>query len=122
MPRFLVMATVTDPFVLAGIQALHGLGFGAWWIGIVALLAQEAPPHLKNSAQTLLMSANYGIGPLGALGLSALLVDGPGTAALYAVAAVLAALASALALYALSDRPGSPALRDCPRINTSHRG
>ncbi len=110
VPRFAVMATVTDPVVLAGIQVLHGLGFGAWWVGVVATLALEAPPLLRNSAQTLLMSANYGLGPLAALGLAALLVDGPGTSTLYGVAAVLSATAFVLAIYALSPRRRSPPL------------
>ncbi len=107
IPRFLVMATSADPVLLAGIQVLHGLGFGAWWIGVVSILAQEAPPELRNSAQTLLMSANYGLGPLCALGLSALLVDGRGTATLYGVSAGLSAIAFGLALYALSSSRGS---------------
>lgn len=101
VPRFVVMATSVDPTLLAGTQVLHGLGFGAWWVGIMAILVREAPAELKNSAQTLLMSANYGLGPLAALGLAALLVDGPGTGTMYACSAVLSALALGLAFVAL---------------------
>ena len=103
VPRFAITATVASPVLLAGTQLLHGLGFGAWWIGVVAILAEEAPPDLKNSAQTILMSANYGLGPLCALGLAALLIDGPGTSSLYGAAAGLSAIALGLAVHALSN-------------------
>jgi MFS transporter, PPP family, 3-phenylpropionic acid transporter len=105
IPRYLITATVTDPTVLAATQTLHGLGFGAWWVGIVAILAREAPSAMRNSAQTLLMSANYGLGPLLALGLAALLVDGPGTSMLYLVASGVSGVALILAVYALRQTP-----------------
>lgn len=101
IPRYLITAMATTPAVLAVTQLLHGFSFGAWWIGVIALLAEEAPKELRNSAQSLLMATNFGLGPLLALGVAAVVVERFGTVPLYGTTAALSVLATALVLRTL---------------------
>ncbi len=83
IPRWIVTGTTGDPWVLAGIQTLHGVGFGCWWIGGIGLLARLAPEDLRNSAQALFVFAAYGVGALMAMGGSAVVLGAVGTAGLF---------------------------------------
>jgi PPP family 3-phenylpropionic acid transporter len=64
IPRWWLCGIVEDGTTLTIVQALHGLSFGAWWIGGIALVAEQAPEGLKNSAQGLFLAAGHGIGQL----------------------------------------------------------
>jgi hypothetical protein len=73
-------------------------GFGCWWIGGIGLLAERAPKDLRNSAQSLFVWSAYGLGTLGAMGLSAIMLHTVDSAGLFlalsgvSAAAVVAAL------------------------------
>ncbi len=89
VPRWLLTAWSADPWVLAGVQALHGLSFGGFWIAGVQLMSQRAPREVATAAQSLLVAAAYGIGALGGAMLAGALDEAAGTAAIfYGMAAV----------------------------------
>ena len=91
IPRWLLTAWATAPWLVIGLQASHGFTFGAFWVSAVALVSRRAPAHLTNSAQGLLGAAVGGVGA--ALGASAGAVIGPyGSAALFVLAAIIAVL------------------------------
>jgi MFS transporter, PPP family, 3-phenylpropionic acid transporter len=91
--RFALTACFDDPYAVAAIQALHGVSFGAFWVGSMALVAERAPPNQRASATALLMATTAGIGPLLAMPLAALLLPVRGGQALFAVAAVASTIA-----------------------------
>lgn len=103
IPRWLLTAWATAPWLVIGLQASHGFTFGAFWVSAVALVSRRAPAHLTNSAQGLLGAAVGGAGA--ALGASAGAVIGPfGSATLFLLAALLAALGLGVQLKAIRDR------------------
>ncbi len=64
IPRWLVCAWVIDPVALVAVQALHGIGFGAFWVGAVHRVATRAPREVQASAQAVLAAALGGVGAL----------------------------------------------------------
>lgn len=81
---------------LVATQALHGISFGAFWVGSVEALRQRSPELIRSSTQALLTSSAYGLGPLLSAGLATFLLDGAGTRGLFAVGAGLSATAALL--------------------------
>jgi len=75
IPRWWLCGVLQDPSLLVLVQALHGLSFGAWWIGGIALIGEHAPRGLHNSAQGMFLAAGHGIGQLLAMLAAALLLD-----------------------------------------------
>ncbi len=98
IPRWWLTAELTAAWPLVATQALHGLSFGAWWVGGVALVARSTPEEQRTSAQGLFVAAGHGVGTLLALALAAALVEplGTGRTFLAMIAVSAAALAAAL--------------------------
>lgn len=94
--RWALTAWVTDPALLTLLQASHGVVFAVFWIGVVELFRRAAPPEVRASAQAVVMTACYGLGPLLTSAVGAALVDDHGTRALFAVAALAAAAGGGL--------------------------
>ncbi len=93
LPRWWATAVATDPTTLVALQALHGLTFGAWWIGGVQLFAESAPKGLENTSQAILLASSFGVGSLLAMLATGFLLDSHGTATLFQLAAGFSALA-----------------------------
>ena len=98
IPRWLVCAWVQDPVVLVAVQALHGVGFGAFWIGAVHRVSTRAPRDVQASAQAVLAAALGGVGALmgnalGTLGVSTF--ENTGDIFLIAAALTVAGLVAA---------------------------
>ncbi len=104
--RFALTATVTSPIPLVALQCLHGISFGAFWIGGVELLAHRSPPQIRASSQALFTSATYGMGPLLSAALASFLLDREGTAGLFWVCAVGSGVAAGLTGWARSRELG----------------
>ena len=97
VPRFLLTGLALPTALIAATQVLHGVSFGAFWLGAVAVIAGRAHSGLHNSAQAMLMAASAGVGPLLLLiGASALLQVVP-LAQLFWLASALSAVAYGLA-------------------------
>jgi predicted MFS family arabinose efflux permease len=108
VPRFLLTAWVTDPLALVLTQSLHGLHFGAFWLAATAVFAEQAPPTLRHTTQSLLPTALFGGGPLLGLSLGAVVLSRSGTDALYLVMAALSAVATGLLLLSYRGSPARP--------------
>jgi PPP family 3-phenylpropionic acid transporter len=93
LPRWLLTAHTTDPVLLIATQSLHGIGFGAWWVGAIALVDRYAPGRMRNSAQGLFMASSHGIGTLVAMAAAGLLLDRTSTAMVFLCSAGLSSLA-----------------------------
>lgn len=96
--RWSLTATLTAPWALALTQGLHGLCFGAWWVGAVAAVAGRAPLELKGSAQGLLFATAGGVGPLAALALGGVVLEVASSRVLFGINAALSLAATALLL------------------------
>ena len=112
IPRWLATGLSADPILLSSVQALHGIGFGCWWIGGIGLLADRAPKDLLNSSQALFFFSSYGVGSLAAMVMgSAMLATMDSSGLFLALTLVSAgALAAASRLHRDGDAvsPGSP--------------
>lgn len=68
LPRWLITGGTEHTGSIVAAQALHGLGFGAFWIAGVALCGRYAPPKLTATAQGMFLAAGFGASALIALG------------------------------------------------------
>jgi PPP family 3-phenylpropionic acid transporter len=93
LPRWLLTASTADPLLLIATQSLHGIGFGAWWVGAIALVDRHAPGRLRNSAQGLFMAFSHGLGTLFAMTAAGLLLDRSSTTTVFLSSAVFSTLA-----------------------------
>jgi PPP family 3-phenylpropionic acid transporter len=71
IPRWWWTGADLGPTSLIALQALHGLGFGAWWSGGVALFAARAPAGRAATAQGLLLLGTFGLGRMASMALAA---------------------------------------------------
>jgi len=93
IPRWFITAEATDPLVLIATQSLHGIGFGAWWVGAIALVDRHAPGRLRNSAQGLFMASSHGLGTLLAMTAAGMLLDRSSTSTVFLSSAGFSSLA-----------------------------
>jgi len=93
-PRWLITALWPEAIPQIAAQALHGIGFGCWWIGSISLLAERAPEGMRNSAQAVFMAACYGVGPLVAMLMAAVVLPRYDSPTLFLINAAIAAVAS----------------------------
>jgi predicted MFS family arabinose efflux permease len=108
IPRFLLTAWVSHPLALVLTQSFHGLHFGAFWLAATTVFAEQAPPTLRHTTQSLLPAALFGGGPLLGLSLGAVVLSRSGTDALYLVMAALSAAATGLLLLSYRGSPARP--------------
>ena len=100
--RWTAMAMTADPLLLAGVQLLHGLSFGATHLGAMHFLARAAPQGAAATAQSLYAGASSGIATGASLWLSGLIFARAPEAAFAAM--TILALAGAVFALALARR------------------
>ena len=94
MVRWLLMFHAVHPVWLIGLQALHGITFGAFWLAAVAMVSKRAPDEIATSAQGLLSASVGGMGAaLGMVGGS-IVVEYWSTEWVFAFGAAMAVLAN----------------------------
>ena len=98
MLRWIGMAFDPPAFMLAVLQLLHALSFGATHLGALMFLARHAPPAQAATAQGYLAIAS-GVGMAGAMALSGVLYRDFGSAA-YAAMGLMAIAGGACGLVA----------------------
>lgn len=101
VPRWAWTGLATGPVGLVGAQALHGLTFGAYWLGAVTLVGRQAPPGLAARAQATLGAATFGLGPALALLAAREVVPAFGLSTGFVGLAVVSGLATVVALVGL---------------------
>ena len=94
--RWCITAFISDPWLLTAVQALHGIAFAVFWIGVVELFRRAAPPEIRASAQAVVMTTCYGLGPLLTSVVGGMLVDDHGTGALFGAAGLAAGIGAVL--------------------------
>ncbi len=107
IPRWLLTGAVTEPWLLVAVQALHGLGFGAFWLAGVHLVAERAPEGLEGSAQAMLPATTFGVGTLAAMGLASVLMSPLGTSGLFETLAGVSMVATVGAIVLSRRVPSS---------------
>lgn len=105
IPRWWWTGSAHGAAVQIAVQSLHGLGFGAFWIAGVTLVAEEAPDGLEASTQALFPAAVFGIGSLLSMGTAALALETIGTGTLFHGMSTVSVVATLLALWAARDAP-----------------
>ena len=115
IPRWWLCGVIVDGTTLTLVQALHGLSFGAWWIGGIALVAQQAPVGLRNSAQGMFLAAGHGIGQLIAMLGAAAVLDRLSTGQVFQSLSVVSLVAFALAALWLARAPGGETANERPQ-------
>lgn len=98
IPRWIVMATSTDPWFLTAAQASHGITFGLFWIAAVQLVKIQTPPTLAATGQSLLGAAVGGVGATVGIYCASLIVQHYNTEMFYWAAVGVALFASLLTL------------------------
>ncbi|MBX3465151.1 MAG: MFS transporter [Planctomycetes bacterium] len=107
--RWLVLASTTSFAPLLAANWLHGLSFGATYLGALRALDRRVPAHQRATAQGLLGAASSGIGMvLGALLGGFAYARGSGLAFLTMAALALAGAGLALRLRQRADRDQTP--------------
>lgn len=101
LPRWWIVASSDDPWLLVGIQVLHGAGFALFWLAGVQWMAERAPRAVAASAQSLLAACSYGLGALGGALLAGTLSQEFGTPAIFYGLCGLSTVAALLALGAV---------------------
>lgn len=102
VPRWILTALGTEPWMLVPIQVVHGFGFGAYWLASVSLLSRRAPERLTGSVQGLLAASAGGVG--GAIGnlLGGTLVESATTDMLFWTTAGIGVVATLVAVGVVS--------------------
>jgi PPP family 3-phenylpropionic acid transporter len=79
---------------VVGVQALHGVTFGAFWVAAVHLLSSRAPPAVAASAQSLLYLSCWGIGGFIGIPLATQVMAHAGSSVMFAGLAGVSVLAT----------------------------
>jgi len=101
IPRWILTATLHDPALLVATQAIHGIGFGAFWVGGVHRIQQAAPREISASAQSLWAAGTYGLGALVGAGLAGWARHSLGSQGIFELLTVVAVAASGSAWWLL---------------------
>ena len=83
--RWLLCALITDPLILFGVQALHGITVVGLNVGSPLYLDLVAPEKLRSTAQGVLSMVSAGIAAMASNTASGWLVDRGGTDLLYLI-------------------------------------
>ncbi|MCI0708769.1 MAG: MFS transporter [Chloroflexi bacterium] len=88
MVRGILYSVITDPYLMLGVQLLHGFSFAGMWAAAVVYVSKIAPPRLGATAQSTLGLVAFGLaGVTGAL-LGGSLYDSAGPVTVFRVAAL----------------------------------
>lgn len=101
IPRWLGIAYLREPFLLVGLQTLHGLAFALFWVAAVQWFARSARYEIASSAQSLLAAVSYGLGALGGAFLAGQMEKYYGSSGIFEGLAAVGCLATLCALMVL---------------------
>lgn len=111
IPRWALTASASSALVLVLTQALHGIGFGVFWVGGVALFARAAPKGFERTAQAFLPTTTFGIGYIISMSMATGLMSVTDTRGLFFLMAIISTIAS-LGMVLLWLRQGEPTQDD----------
>jgi PPP family 3-phenylpropionic acid transporter len=96
--RWAAMAILTSAPLLVGLQALHALSFGAFYLSAVLILDDESPPAMRASAQGIFGSLGFGVAAAAGVSLAGVVERAAGLRTVFAVASGASAIAVLVAL------------------------
>lgn len=105
---FLGFALTSSPYVLIGMAAIRGVGYGLFTVTTVVLVDRHAPAGLSATVQALVNAGAFGIAPLLASPLGGWVYEYISPQATFIVCVVLAGLAmmTLLGITRFNARPG----------------
>jgi PPP family 3-phenylpropionic acid transporter len=97
--RWTLSATALSATAFVLVHGLHGVSFGLFFITLVGLVAERAPPELRQASQGVISSVCFGLGGFLGSALSGALLERTQSASLvWSAMAVIAGLALVLAI------------------------
>lgn len=102
--RWVGTALVSTPAAIVALCLIHGLTFGAFYVGAVGALDDRVPHTARASGQSMFVSITFGVGGLVGYFAAGAGYDALGGRGLFLAAAAVDVLAAALILL---DSPGS---------------
>jgi PPP family 3-phenylpropionic acid transporter len=103
--RWILLGRCTSVSAILGLQVLHALSFGAFYIAAVAMVEQEARGTVRASAQGIFTTISFGVATGVSLLISSALVRHGGIKLVFDFAASASALAAVIALVGLRSTP-----------------
>jgi predicted MFS family arabinose efflux permease len=92
MGRWLGMSFTSSPAVVLVLQALHGITYGLWYLGLVTFIQSQAEDRTRTTLQSIALSC-AGLGAALASVAGGMLLERHGGFMLFRVSAGMAALA-----------------------------
>jgi MFS transporter, PPP family, 3-phenylpropionic acid transporter len=105
MIRWLLLSVVTSRLLLVGIQSLHAITFGAWYLSLVREAQSSSPEELRSSVQAALLTS-MGIGTVFGYIVGGQALEALGGPWMWRLAALSTAVS--VVLYAFSSRRVDP--------------
>ena len=103
--RALALTVVTDPFLVAGTMALHGIAFALVLVGGVTYVSRHAPAATSATAQGILSATVFSVAMIIGPGIGSWVADQFGVQAMFAMA-LIASLMATVVLW-LATRPST---------------
>jgi MFS transporter, PPP family, 3-phenylpropionic acid transporter len=94
IPRWVLMMTASEVWMVVLAQAVHGVTFGVFWLAVVRLVKSMTPPDLSATGQSLLSTSIGGVGAVGGIYGASWMVLHYSTTLFYAAATCVAVLAT----------------------------
>jgi len=107
--RALVVVFATDPLVVVGAMALHGLGYALVLVGGVTYVASKAPAGSAATAQGVLAGVVFGLSSAIGPGIAGVIAGATSVHAMFTVAAVASAVGVAAVALAVASAGRQPA-------------
>ncbi len=90
--RWILMSFITDPYLVLGVQLLHGLSFAAFRVGSVNYINEHTPGGLNTTALALYNAVGFGLGSMTGSLMGGVIYDEWGLSMLFRAFALVAAI------------------------------
>lgn len=100
--RWLLYSFIENPGLAVLVQLLHGLSFGAFLVGAVTYVNDRTPQGMSTTAQAILGTVSFGIGPIVGAMVGGYFYDTVGLLALFRILSFVAVIA--LLVFWLANR------------------
>ena len=117
--QFACSALVTNPWLLLGIMALHGVSFGLWYVASMEYLGAQVDETQRGTAQALFQIMAFGFGgTLSAITAGYLFQAGAGEL-MFTVAAAASIAVIAITWIVFPSESATPGAQAAPRVDES---
>lgn len=99
--RLLLYSVITNPLLAVSLGLTHGIAFSLFLVAMVGYIAEQVPPHLRATGQSLYWAAFFGAGAILGNAWAGVLYDRLGARPMFALNGAFLLLVAALALAAI---------------------